>query len=343
MKDKSKSVITLSLFLSIIANCYSFFKDQKIQAEFQEIKNHLQYYKSYSLNSKLDNKFNTDEIQELEKLHENAVEVSRIFKKQGKGVDTKSGLDLILKSKESHCGHNVYIFARKIQDLGYQFRILGIATAVNLNHAFVEVKLKTTGQWYLFDPSNGVYYLNTLSEIQSNPELSNNKIGQASEAYQKYTFPHFFKNIIKINIPPDNLRWYETNYALEAKIINQSDFVDDNPVQNAIDGDPYNTYTVAKENNNPNFFELDLGEARKIYRFTMHWDTESNNTSEFEILANQNGKYIAVFSSQNNIEDDAFTEVILSKPIITEKIKFVAYKAQRQDEFILKEFSVYKY
>ena len=346
-KDRLVNIILVFLFLTTSSNCYFFVGNRKIKSELQETKNKLQYHQSYNLNSKSDNvvnnnKVNIDEMKELEDLHQIAIEVSNIFKKTGKGVPVSSGLDLILQADEANCIHHPYIFARKIQDLGYQFRILAITTAINWDHALIEVKLKTTGKWYLFDPSNGISYLNTLWEIHNNPELANSKIGQPSQLYQNYTLPKFFERIIDVTIYPD-LGRHETDYALEAKIINQSSFMQDYSVANALDGDPHNNYTSSKENSYPNFFELDLGAKRKIYRFMIQWYNAKDYASNFEIFANNNGKYVSIFSTEENIEDDTFTEIILPEAIVTDKIKFVVYKNEGQNRLLLKKFSVYKF
>lgn len=145
-------------------------------------------------------------------------------------------LDDVKKIRTADCGD----FARQlVYDLkrnGYDCGVVGLQSWYKgANHAMVEVSIR--GKTYLLDPTNGLYYQNSLEELRNNPALSRQRIVQHDEEIMEaYASEEFFDGIYfvqKIDGNPDYLK------SLSEQIVCievEGDIVDGNDGKNIIDG-----------------------------------------------------------------------------------------------------------
>lgn len=278
--------------------------------------------------------------EELADLHQLAQATSRLYARAGTGVDTSEGLESLLKSQEGHCGHFVYMFGRRLTHLGYPFRIYGTRTSVELGHALVEVNVRN--KWYLFDPSNGVYYPHSYHDMLGSPARVEDRVGDVSELYSAYSRPSFFANITRYYSFTD-LDRYETDVALKAELCSSSEFYPNHGPENALDGDATDDYVAAVENSFPNTFAIKLRRQEKIYRISITWFDGQNYASDFEIHAVIDGRYEEVFVEKHYTTGRIKDQIILDEPITTDAVKLVVHGAKGQKRLLLRQFQLFRY
>lgn len=107
----------------------------------------------------------------------------------------RSILNDVLEYGIGSCDQYANLLYDYLKREGYRCRIVGVLSYFREgNHAMLEVELR--GKWYLFDPTNAIYYKNSLDEIRKNPKLSNKKVVQTSDDIpDSFTQEQFFKEI----------------------------------------------------------------------------------------------------------------------------------------------------
>lgn len=84
----------------------------------------------------------------------------------------------------------------KLNELGYKSKIIANSSFyLGANHSVVECEIE--GKNYIFDPTNGVYYKNSMEELLLEPGLVDKCIYQVAEedTLQSYICKDFFENI----------------------------------------------------------------------------------------------------------------------------------------------------
>merc|ERR1711879_862022 len=149
------------------------------------------------------------------------------------GTGEKSALftDEIFEVGSGHCGHYSRMLFRELLLLGYKPEIISIITFDKRSHSMLEVTLKS-GKKILADATTNILYLNSATEIISNPDiLENNIIGTSTK--EMYSNKSFWKNIKTFKYLP----------YLDANLI--KDFAQNN-IENIIDF-KYNTSNYSNE------------------------------------------------------------------------------------------------
>lgn len=272
----------------------------------------------------------------LEKIN---TEVSKLFTVDGAGIPTTEGYEKVIASKEANCTQYAYVFARRAYTSGYEVKVLGITTTRNTNHAVVNVKVGE--RWFLFDPTNGVYYKADAFDIFQNPDLVKKMVGVPTKKTKVYTNKSFFQQIGRITVA-QNLDYAEQDLSSEAQIIEESKFYKTpNGVGASIHTSTDKDYTAALPGSFPNYFVLKWDEPHDFYRVSIQWVDELNYASDFKIMALVGGEYVTI-AEESEYATDNINFVQLLKPVTTDQIKFVVTKTNGQDRLLLRRFSLYE-
>ena len=211
-------------------------------------------------------------------------------------------LEDVLELGEAACGY----YARKLlYDLkveGYNCRIVGTKSYYrNAHHAMVEVEVGE--DIYLFDPTNGAYYLNSLEELMANPKLSNEIIiMHTNDVLDSYTCNDFFDGIYYVETIdglPDYLRRLNDNIS-EIQI--EGEVVGDNDESRMIDED-ISTFLQLQANEDEKYIELHLDKEVSIGEIGMLWYSAEELDEIRELVEIQywsNGKWLNIDRDKYN-------------------------------------------
>ncbi len=101
-----------------------------------------------------------------------------------------------LASGIGHCGDYSFLLSYMLREKGYDASMVGIKSIYMLApHAVVECNIEENK--YVFDPTDGVYYENSIEELINDPKLSNNHILQVdeNECIDTYVCEDFWRGV----------------------------------------------------------------------------------------------------------------------------------------------------
>lgn len=276
--------------------------------------------------------------QHLEKLHNIAISVSKQFPEPGVGIPHLEGLEKLLESQEGHCGHFVYLFARQLQELGYPYTIYGITSNISWGHALIEVTVED--EPFLFDPSNGIYYPYSLTELIANPELTQQKVGTVSDIYKPYALPEFFGDINRYYAFNDT-NSYEHNVMADATIVSASPSGEDRGPEKAIDDAIVTHYESVDDQ--PASIEVDLAQKEQIYRVSFAWLSVEDYATDITVESVVDGQATTVLTAENQTPGGSITNLMLKKPVEAEKLIFSFSNYQGNNKLSIRDLRAFRY
>ncbi|MEL6815927.1 MAG: discoidin domain-containing protein [Cyanobacteria bacterium J06598_3] len=276
--------------------------------------------------------------QQLQQLHSVSISVSQQFPEPGEGIPHMEGLQKLLESQEGHCGHFVYLFARQLQELGYPYTIYGITSNTSWSHALIEVTVED--EPFLFDPSNGIYYPHSLTDLIGNPDLTKQMVGIVSENYKPYALPAFFGDINRY-YAFQNTNSYEHNVIGDATLVSASPAAKDKGPEKAID-DATATYYVSADQQ-PASIEIDLAQKEQIYRVSAAWLSVEDYATDITLQSVVDGKTTTVLDAKNQTPGGSITNIMLKKPVEAEKLIFTFSNYQGNNKLSLRDLKAFRY
>ncbi len=154
----------------------------------------------------------------------------------------------IVRSGVGHCGHYSFLLWYKLCEDGYESQIIDVRSfSQNAIHSVVECKV--LGKYYVFDPTNGLYYKNSLEELCSNLSKGSIRIYQVNEeaVIDVYASDNFWSGVYQTTSYNsavmrsddsyssgyiDNISCSVNNVFLNAEKCDQALLLDNNPQSN---------------------------------------------------------------------------------------------------------------
>ncbi|XOB65738.1 hypothetical protein ACMC5R_03030 [Deferribacteres bacterium DY0037] len=247
--------------------------------------------------------------------------------------------DELINYPEGSCSQQGYLLARRAKQLGFEAKMLGLFAENGANDVMVDVRNSKNA--YLFVPSAGAYYKQSLWQIVENVELAKHFITNhidnehVTSARQLYLSPIFFENIYRINF--HHLNDYETN-ILKLASNTRSKKIFDYPYNEAYLLDNQNKYyTAGKRKKKDQSISYLFDNVVKVYRFEFVWYSENDFAKNIKIKINNNYT-IEIDNHESNIK----TEVVLPKVITDVKsLEFIFNDFNGQDRLLLRQMGVY--
>ncbi|WP_263834077.1 hypothetical protein [Sulfurospirillum oryzae] len=286
------------------------------------------------------NVYASDKLEELIKYND---KLSTLYREVGAGMmggKYNVEFDKLIHYPHGSCSQQGYLLARKAKELGFKTEQLGLfSKTTGTNDVMVNV---TDGDsQFLFVPSAGAYYKNSLWQILDNIKLADNfivhktKSDHVLNARSLYLSASFFKTLENIKIY--HLNNYESNLLKYAKEVSSKNLFTD-PYNEKHLLDFQNKYYTAGEENKPyQSIQYVLKESFDIYRFYFQWYSPEDYAQKIKVILNDN----ETLEFDNKI-DGIETEIVL--PAMKTKIQKIEFKFSDfhgQNRLLLKGLGVY--
>lgn len=266
----------------------------------------------------------------------------------GEGILGSETARDLLAYGEGHCGDYSYLLYRELLKKEYFSRTVDITSTYHGSiHSLVEVRIGD--KWYTFDPTYNLYYPNNVQELVENPELVDEKVCKV-KVNSYYTHKEFFANPTNINyiynydFRDNNVASLNTGVKVESK----TEFIEPfYGIEIALnDNSPFEGYAAGLNYVLPQHFTLDFGSTKEIYRGKIIWFNEEELPKKFRI------EYYDEYSKEyelllredkyNNSKRNNIYEFVLSKPIETQKVRFVLEDTYSQKRILIRKIMLFK-
>lgn len=262
--------------------------------------------------------------------------------KYGGGLEGGPSAKQVLAYGEGHCGDFTYLMLRELRKIGIKARIVGVRSAYkDAGHSVVEVQIN--GNWYIFDPTLNVYYLNDIQELIDKPDLVENMYGTPS-LLTVYTTKDFFANAIRI-IYEYSTDYRDTNISSIAAIVSETDFVTGYELEKMVDNDK-KTFAAASSFSLPQSFTLNFESIQEFGRVKIEWYSNTIYGQDFviEYFELSNNKFKKIVEETNYVDsnNDGIYEHILQESIKTNKVRFTLVNSYEQSRLLIREFMLFE-
>lgn len=281
-----------------------------------------------------------DKLDELIKYNE---KLSTLYKEAGPGMmGGKYNLefDKLINYPNGSCSQQGYLLAKKAKELGFKAQLVGLYSINNANDLMVNVSY-SDGKEYLFVPSAGAYYNNSIWKILDKPKLSNrfNSKSTTNELVNNnrsaYLNESFFKNISKIEL--NRLDYYEFNLLKKFEEVSSQNLYDEPYDETHLLDNLNKYYTAGKENNKEQSIKYIFNNPINIYRFYFQWYSSNDYAKKIKIKINDE-QNLEFENSSRGLE----TEIVLPESIKeVKKIEFIFNDFSGQNRLLLKQLGAY--
>lgn len=280
-----------------------------------------------------------DKLEELIKYNE---KLATLYKETGPGmIGGKYNLefDKLINFSNGSCTQQAYLLARKAKQLGFYAQQIGLFAINGANDVMVTIKNKNIH--YLFVPSTGAYFKNSLWEILEYPSLATNYI--ASEASNSHVLNarslflsnSFFSTLEKIEF--NQLNKYETNILRLAELSGSQNLYPEPYNEKHLLDNQNKYYTAGKENKKLQSVTYNFLQKVQIYRFYFQWYSTQDYAKRIRIRIND--KQTLEYENSENILE---TEIVLPESIKeVQKIEFIFSDFNGQNRLLLKQLGAY--
>lgn len=280
-----------------------------------------------------------DKLDELIKYNE---KLSTLYKEVGPGMMGRKynlEFDKLINYPNGSCSQQGYLLARKAKELGFNAQQIGLFATSGANDVMVNVSDDINK--YLFIPSTGAYYKNSLWQILENLELSTKFLANKTEkenvlnARNLYLTSSFFGNLEKIQMY--QLNNYETNLLkLSSKVSSKNLFEYPNNEKHLLDYQNKH-YTAGKNNKGNQSIEYIFDNSVNIYRFYFQWYSNNDYAKKIKIKINDR-QTLEFENSSKGLE----TEIVLPESIKeVKKIEFIFSDFSGQNRLLLRQLGAY--
>lgn len=114
--------------------------------------------------------------------------------------DMSGNINEVIEAGQGHCGHYAVIMAYKLRERGIDCDIADLRSAsYQAVHSVLECRI--AGDTYVFDPTNAVYYRNSIQELRECPKLADKAVYQMdqSDVILMYVKSYFWAGIYNVN------------------------------------------------------------------------------------------------------------------------------------------------
>lgn len=293
------------------------------------------YSSEYTLS---DNKVNED----LTKLIELNMKIHNSFE-YGIGLPGYPTLAETISFGNGHCGLYATYFTEEAKKMGFEPKILDLISNINneieLYHSVVTINLGNAN--FVFDPTLGIYYKSSVSDLIHSPLLADKKIGMISNAsLKKYSTQLFWGNISGVKIYHD-LDYYQTDLtqSQEFEITSENSFYESPYDLRALfDGKMFDNYAASEDGVTPVTFTIKFQNPVEVNRIFIGWFDRGNYPKKFTIYNDKDQEIIKMNNYKNNI---GYLNKWLNSTIKTESLTFSFEEFEGQQRLLLRKLAIY--
>lgn len=283
-----------------------------------------------------------DEKSELKSLIKLNLEIHNSFE-YGKGLPGYPTLEETIKFGNGHCGLYTTYFAEKAIKMGFNPIVVDLTSGIKnedeLFHSVVEIKLGKN--YYIFDPTLGIYYKHNINDLVTSPFLANQKVGTVTnENLEIYSKPIFWSNVFDLNIL-HNQDYYQQDYihSNEFEVISKNLFYKSpNDLYASFDGKVFDNYTASIEGDVPVSFTIKFKNPITVNRIYLSWFDFQNFPTEFKVYDNNGNELVSRANYQNNV---GYLNEWLRNSVMTDSLTFSFTKFKGQQRLLLRKLSIY--
>lgn len=259
----------------------------------------------------------------------------------GVGLPGSESAQELLAYGEGHCGDYSYLMIRELRKQGYIARIVGVRSSYkNAAHSRVEVRIN--GKWYLFDPTNNVYFPNSTLELVDNPSLVRNMVG-TPKVRTAYNDIEFFNNPQYIECIYDTDS-RDKNLVIGSTITSNTSFTSGYGLDKLADNSDI-TFAASQTYSFPQSFTIDFSQPKDIYRIKIKWYLPEISGKSFLIeYLDENNQYQELIRENDYVdkENDGVYEHVFRNDIHTSKIRFTLIESYGQSRILIREFKIFQ-
>ncbi|MDC0761647.1 hypothetical protein POF51_13155 [Brevibacillus sp. AG] len=243
-----------------------------------------------------------------------------------------------------HCGLYVTYLAEEFKKKGYKAVVWDLHSGLSsseqfLYHSVIETVIDN--KIYTFDPTLGIYYENSVSELITNASISKNAVGTIkNEKLKIYANPYFWANVKKtqiqttLNYAKDNIIT-KVPYTVRGKDNFYSSPNDLEASLNLIGAE----YTASKEGILPVEFTITFSKEVNVNRLYFEWFDLDNYPTEFSIYDNKNSKLISTY--KDYVNEVGYENTWLNSSVKTNSLTFKFSKFKGQQRLLLRNLHLY--